>query len=295
MVRRWIPLILLAITISLRAEELGTPLPALPDRAKLLLDEDWSSGKIDPARWYSPRRKWNNGNAGVVPALWTYAYRPNGAPRGRGGFARGEFLPDRPLFNPFIGNAYWSEIDFPEFGRDGRFDQVLYNTFLQNKHDPKRYIVHGPADGQYHTFTTDWRTRLVPLDNVTDAQVKQAEGYWWIHDKSIPYESYYGNPLKKLGKDRYALYTGDRADHFIDGKKVAENTRYVPAMAAQLTMGIWLPDWAGPAPWQTSRVAFASVKVWSCNDEGDVTNILKDDCPDNFPNPAPPATIPNSP
>ncbi|HSU67197.1 MAG TPA: hypothetical protein VLJ39_10010, partial [Tepidisphaeraceae bacterium] len=106
--------------------------------------------------------------------------------------------------------------------------------------------------------------------------------YWWVHDKSVPFEQYLGNPLKKLAANRYAVYMGDRADHYIDGHKVAENTRFVPCMAAQLTVGIWLPDWAGKAPWETASVSFASVRVWQFDDAGDVRGVLTEDVPSSF-------------
>ena len=46
----------------------GKPGP-LPPKAKLVLDEDWSSGKINPKRWYALRKKWGQNNFGVVPEL----------------------------------------------------------------------------------------------------------------------------------------------------------------------------------------------------------------------------------
>src|SRR5436190_15364380 len=39
--------------------------PPLPPGATLVLDETWSS--IDPARWYRPRKRWGQGNHGVIP------------------------------------------------------------------------------------------------------------------------------------------------------------------------------------------------------------------------------------
>ncbi len=41
--------------------------PPLPEAAILALDEDWSSGAVDPARWYALRKQWGAGNHGVVP------------------------------------------------------------------------------------------------------------------------------------------------------------------------------------------------------------------------------------
>ncbi len=43
------------------------PLPPLPSQAKLVLEEDWSSGSIDEKKWYVYRKRWGNGNHGVVP------------------------------------------------------------------------------------------------------------------------------------------------------------------------------------------------------------------------------------
>ena len=78
------------------------------------------------------------------------------------------------------------------------------------------------------------------------------------------------------------MYCGEKAVHWIDGKKIGENTRFVPAMAAQLKLGIWLPKWGGPAPWETSRASFASVKVWQYDDPGDVRGVLTEDISDSF-------------
>lgn len=342
-------------------------LPPLPEKARLVLDEDWSSGRIDPDRWYVLRKKWGQGNHGVVrdnvkiekdpvgdrkmnvlvcevhgdlydgpvngfdgktrvggvivskaflasgrfevvvkigsenksadgpttptrpigavPAIWTYGYRYVSVPPER----KDDFHSPTPLFNPHMGvyggeaNEYWSEIDFPEFGKSGEFDQAMYNTFLQNRHDSRTFDVAPAIDGRYHTLTTEWRTELRPLDSVRDSQVIESEGYYWIQDKSIPFDQYFGNPLKRLDKDRYAVYAGKIATHWIDGKKVGENTKYVPAMAAQLNIGAWLPGWGGPAPWKVSRVSFASVRVWQYDDPGDARGIITDDIPSSDP------------
>jgi hypothetical protein len=369
---RWLLILVAAWVSSIPAsaavpDNHGRAIDSLPETARLVLDEDWSSGKIDPTRWYVPRRKWGAGNHGVtpdnvrlardtvdgvaqnvlvceahgdrydgpvigqggkrvrvggmavstqffasgrfevvmkvggtktqdggptdprrptgtVPAIWTYAYRYVSVPRAR----MNEFVPETPLYNPHMrvygggANEYWSELDFPEHGKGGRFDKALYNTFLQNRHDSRKFDVPGAADGQYHTYTTQWRTRLEPIQGVTDAQVLEHAGFCWVRDKAVPFDKYLGNPLKRIAKDEYAVYSGERADHWIDGKKVAENTQFVPSMAAQLTLGVWLPEWAGEAPWKTATVSFASVKVWRYDDPGDVRGVLTQSVPDNF-------------
>lgn len=341
--------------------------PPLPEDARLVLDEDWSAGRIDSERWYALRKRWGRGNNGVVPenvrigrdivggtkknvlvceahgdrydgpvvgwqgqrsrvggvlvseehfasgryeivlkigatephaggpedptqprgavpAVWTYGYLYVSVPDEE----KGSFVPDQPLYNPNMqaygggANEYWSELDFPEFGREGDLGLGLYNTFLQNRHDPNEVDVSAAIDGRYHTLTTEWRTTLEPLDGVTDGQVAEHKGYRWVCDESVPFERYLGNPLKRLGPDRYAVYQGERATHWIDGRRVFENRKFVPAMTGQLNLGVWLPDWAGPAPWQTATFTFASVKVWQYGDSGDVRGILTGDIPDNL-------------
>ncbi len=344
----------------LQAEEIS--IPPLPDSAQLVLDEDWSSGKIDPKRWYMLRKKWGQGNhgvvpenvsivtdrvngkeckvlecrangdeytgeitgqwnkktrvggvivskqhfasgrfevvmkvgsaehptpAGMVPAIWTYGYRmvkiKTDQPK--------EFHRDHPQYHPYLqewGPAqafYWSEIDFPEYGKAGKYDNPMYNTFLNKQHHSMTFDVKGAANGDYHTYTTDWRTHLVPIEGVKDSQVAEAKdfkGFYWVQDKSIPYKKYWGSPLRKLAKDKYAVCSGLSARHWVDGEFIGENVKLVPAMAGQLNLGVWLPKWAGAAKWETMSVKFASVKVWQFNDKGDVKGFMKNDITDNF-------------
>ena len=358
--------IALATATAPAAAPPDTPLIPVPSRYPIAFAEDWEATRIDPDKWYLLRKRWGEGNRGVVPenvrierdtvagaernvlvcyahgdhydgpvvgeggartrvggvivskpyfasgrfevvmklgstephdggpadprlprgtvpAVWTYAYRYARVPRDRAG----EFSRDVPLYNPHLAKSrptamYWSELDFPEYGKAGDFTRAMYNTFLQDRHRPEMFDMRGAADGNYHTYTTEWRTKLDPLPNVTDAQVVEHGGFWWVRDKSVPFERYLGNPLKRLGRDQYAVYRGDEALHWIDGHFVARNTTFVPAMAAQLNLGVWLPDWAGPAAWKTARISFASVKVWQYDDPGDVRGVLVDPIDDSF-------------
>jgi hypothetical protein len=138
------------------------------------------------------------------------------------------------------------------------------------------------ADGQYHTYVMEWHTGLKPLTGVKDSQVVERQGWWWVQDRTIPINSYLGNPLKRLGKDEYAASIGLTVQNWVDGKFVGQNTRNVPCMAGQLTLGVWLPGWGGPAPWQTASVSFGPVKVWQFDDPGDARDILTEDVPPNF-------------
>lgn len=360
---KWILLCLVAMTGMLRAATNDAVLPPLPATARLALEEDWSSGAINPARWYALRKMWGQGNNGVtpqnlrvgrdtvagheknvlvctahgdeydgdvvgydgarsrvggvlvskgwfasgrfevwmkvggvagtgayepprgtVPAIWTYGHRAVRVPDAD----KDRFVASMPLYNPHLKaygvglNEYWSEVDFPELGKNGDFTHGLYNTYCQNQYDWQTFPLPSVADGQYHCFTTEWHTALKPLPGVTDAQVIEHGGFWWIRDAGAPFASYLGNPLKRLGPDRYCVHAGESAVHWIDGRKVGGNTRNVPCMAAQLNLGIWLPQWAGPAPWKTASVSFASVKIWQYDDAGDVRGILVDDIGSNF-------------
>ncbi len=219
---------------------------------------------------------------GAVPAVWTYGYRYVSVSSDFD-----SFHPEQPLYNPLMkvyGNAneYWSELDFPEFGANGDFDIGLYNTFLQNKHQGSSFNVTPMIDGEYHILTTEWRTGLVQIAGVTDAQVIESGGYHWIQDKAISYNLYYGNPLKRLGTNQYAVCMGTRADHYIDGRKVGENLTFVPSMAAQLTFGVWLPGWGGVAPWKQSTVSFGPVRIWQYHDPGDVRGVIISNVTNNY-------------
>jgi len=221
---------------------------------------------------------------GIVPAIWTYGYRAVSVPAK----LSDNFSPTQPLYHPSLqkwgkGQAlYWSEIDFPEYGKGGKFDRPMYNTFLNSKHQPLTFDAHGAADGRYHTYTTEWRTGLVPIKGVKDSQVAKAKGFYWVQDKAVDFGLYLGNPLKRLGRDRYAVCSGLTARHWIHGRFIGENKTFVPVMGGQLNVGVWLPKWAGPAPWKTAAVYFASVRVWQYGDPGDVPGILTEDITDNF-------------
>jgi hypothetical protein len=221
---------------------------------------------------------------GAVPAIWIYAYRLAGIAAEK----QTAFNVDAPLYNPNLkvsgspATEYWSEIDFPELGKNGNFEHGGYNVFCQNRYEWKTFAVPPVADGQYHTYNMEWRTGLKPLPGIKDSQVIEYDGFWWVQDKTIPINSYLGNPLKRLGKDDYAACCGLTVSNWVDGKLVGQNTRNVPCMAGQLTLGVWLPGWGGPAPWQTALVSFGPVKIWQYDDPGDVRGILTEDVPPNF-------------
>jgi hypothetical protein len=221
---------------------------------------------------------------GAVPAIWTYAYRWVQVPEEK----KPDFVPEPPMYNPLMGvsgspaTEYWSEIDFPELGKNGDFAHGLFNTFIQKRYNWQTFSVPSVTDGQYHTYTMEWRTELKPLADVKDSQVVEHDGFWWVQDKTIPINSYLSNPLRRLGKDQYAVCWGKKAEYWIDNQRVGATMSNVPSMAAQLTIGVWLPQWGGPAPWQKATVSFSSVKIWQYDDAGDVRGVLTQDVPANI-------------
>jgi hypothetical protein len=234
--------------------------------------EKLTDGPADPTR-----------PIGTIPAIWVFAgWNTRVKPELSDGYVK-----ENPLYQPYLqeygkGNAYyWSELDFCELGKKGDFEHGLYNTFLHKKTD-SRVLPVQVADGKFHTYTTEWRTTLVEVKDLRDDQVMEHDGRFWVRDLKVPFSSYWGNPMRKLGPNRYAVQQGQIASHWIDGKFIGENTKFVPCIAAQLSLGVWLPDWAGPAPWQVSRVSFGPVRVWKYNDEGDVKGLISNDQPDNI-------------
>lgn len=296
----------------------------LPKESRLALEESWE--KIDPARWYLPRKRWGQGNNGVIPenvrvengvlvceahgdlydgaavGIEDHKARVGGVIVSKQFFASGRFEvsirigsasappggpadPKRPIgavpaiwTYAFRGGKpeLLSELDFPEFGKGGVFEKGLYNAYCQAQEHTSTFDVSSVIDGRFHTMVTDWRTTLLPAEEFTDAMTVERDGYWWLKDDRK------GLPLKRLGPDNYKMCRGLKAVHWIDGVKVGETAEAVPCMAAQLTLGVWLPGWGGPAPWKTSTVSFGKVRVWQYGDPGDVRGVLTDDLKDNF-------------
>ena len=122
----------------------------------------------------------------------------------------------------------------------------------------------------------------MPIAGLKNSQVVEYLGYHWIHDKAVPFQSYYGNPVRKLGADQYAVMSGPRAVHYLDGRKVGENIIYTPSMAAQLTLGVWLPGWGGSAPWKQSKASFASARIWTYQEDGDIHGVVINNITNNF-------------
>ena len=344
---RFVLLFLLIISFNSSAEE----------NSKIFF-EDWGSAKIDSLKWYSPRKKWGNGNNGVIPenlkfekdtvfgkektvlsfygngdaytgslsglngnkarvgsmlvskrffasgvyeivfkigdsekgkpvgmipAIWTYAYR----------FVKHsedkykKFDSKNPAYHPVLdkhkwgGCEYWSEIDFPEFGKNQELNKALFNTFMNANFHSQIIPTPTVTDGKYHTMKMTWQTELIPIE-ITDSQVAEDGGLWWVQDEKVKFENYRGNPLKRLGKDKYSVYAGKEVLYELDGKVIGRSTSFIPAMAAQLNLGVWFPEWGGKAPWERAKMSISSVKITPLNNSGDCFGFLVDDLKDNF-------------
>ena len=146
---------------------------------------------------------------GIVPAIWTYGYRAVAVQAK----LSDDFSPTQPLYQPYLqkwgkGQAfYWSELDFPEYGKGGKFDRPMYNTFLNSKHQPLTFDAHGTADGSDYeaasgtlTFAPGETSRsiivaingdtdnephetfVVDLSNPSNATLGDAQATGTIHD-----------------------------------------------------------------------------------------------------------------
>ena len=106
----------------------------------------------------------------MVAAIWTYGYRlvrvKTDTPD--------EFNAEQSRYHPYLQEwrpvpaFYWSEIDFPEYGKAGECAEPIYNIFITKQKESKPFDVHGVADGGYHTYTTEWRNGLVPIPEVEE-------------------------------------------------------------------------------------------------------------------------------
>ena len=106
--------------------------------------------------------------SGIVPAIWTYGYRVVKVEES----LADSFQKTKPLYHPYLQNwgkglcFYWSELDFPEYGKDGKFARPMFNTFLNKQHEALTYDVHGAADGNWHTYTRDLMgTQRIPASH----------------------------------------------------------------------------------------------------------------------------------
>lgn len=59
--------LIFALLPGLQSSYASAALPPLPKAARLAFEETWRDGAIDAKRWYPLRKKWGEGNNGVVP------------------------------------------------------------------------------------------------------------------------------------------------------------------------------------------------------------------------------------
>lgn len=162
------------------------------------------------------------------------------------------------------------EIDFPELGKDNDLNRALFSAYLTptKKGYTTKEVMLEVNDGEFHTYAVEWRTTLFPLYDVTDRDVTEQEGKLFITN---PKNTYQGRPVHKNGTDDYSLYTGKSVVFFVDDKEVARINKFIPFIPMQLHLGVWFPEWAGPAPWEEGRVYVSKVRAIPYRDPGDFT------------------------
>jgi hypothetical protein len=65
------------------------------------------------------------------------------------------------MYNPYLNfrgwnnNEYWSELDFPEFGKGQNLEAGLYNTFLNRNHQSRQFST--------KALIPEWAARVLIL------------------------------------------------------------------------------------------------------------------------------------
>ena len=163
-----------------------------------------------------------------------------------------------------------SEVDFPELGHYGKWDSAMYNVYLTEKEAIylTKTLPHRVSDGKYHKYSMVWRTDLVDTDCRTTVEHPLMPKRYYCNDISSKDQSF---PTTTV-EGRTKIYRGVRTDFYIDDVFVvsAVNPDPVPAVAAQLCIANWLPDWAGPANFDMVSMFVSEVSIQPFNDPGDV-------------------------
>ena len=246
--------------------------------ACIVTRESFASGRYDITM------KIGNGNlplrGGMCVSAWMFHYEEHVA-----GDDPSLPNPDDPLYQPTYrrnGGDFWysvvnSEIDAPELGHANRGDYVQgwYNAYLSDLDAAASYNQftldrgNDVRDGQYHTYSFEWRTRLVDVPDITDQDVIAKNGYYYI---AKPGHTYQG--MASIKQDgNYRVCAGKEVVCLFDGTeigRIAETT--VSAVAARLIVGIWFPSWSGAAPWDETDVYVSRIAITPFGDPGDVFN-----------------------
>lgn len=165
-----------------------------------------------------------------------------------------------------------SEIDCPEFGRNGDFNTPAFVTYTSEllsstiNVDLSQYAIN-VLDGNYHSYRTIWKTDLIPT-TLQDFQVRSQGAYFYAYDSATsPIQGY---PVVKSYGIWY-MYTGKSATLFIDGSEVGQITQTISPISARLTLLSWFPSWAGVPNWDETKVYISEVSIIPCEEPGDVT------------------------
>lgn len=224
--------------------------------------------------------------AGLSPALFTFHYEEHYPSRSdkAGTKLNLQDVQYQPLIKQ--GNrtsGYYStvnsEIDWPEFGKNGDFNTAAYTAWTSEvvsttqDADLSQYGIN-VLDGNYHTYRMVWQTELIPT-TLVDSQVRSQGAYFYAFNSSTsPLQGY--AVVKNFGI--WYMYAGKSATFYVDGYQVGQITQNVPPVSARLTVLAWLPFWAGPANWDQTKVYISEVSITPSADIGDV--LLQ---PESFP------------
>jgi len=218
-------------------------------------------------------------SAGMAPSIWTFHYEEHNADETKSS--------DDVNVNDLLyrwrakvnGGGYFystvnSEVDWPELGHSGQFAQGLYTTYVSEREYltstfdmPKLRSLN---DGKYHVYTLEWRTELRPSTCSVALPHNGLAGQLYCAEAAHEHQ---GFPLLQRADGGYDVYAGKSLRYLVDGVEVGSHTAAnapISAIAARLCIAAWLPNWAGPAPWQRSEVRVAEVSAKPLYDDGDI-------------------------
>lgn len=222
---------------------------------------------------------------GIVPTIHFFHYEEH--PAGKDNPDGSLMNPLNPLYQPRYRESleeegYYSavnaEIDAPEIKFNDNGIIGSYNTYLstvQSSINIQKVDLPDILDGKYHTFRTEWHTKLVPTD-LKDDQVSPRGFYYYAANS--PDSLLQGWPVVKKADCKWYVYQGASVTYYLDGKKIAESTEKVPFISCRVNIGGWFADWAGIPDWDEVKMYVSNIKITPFNDEGDVLNQ-----PESFP------------
>jgi hypothetical protein len=206
-----------------------------------------------------------------VFSAWTFHYETHRAKAGdsAGNQLNPADLQYQPALKQGSAGAYYSvvnsEIDAPEYGIAGNYNEANYNTWLtEMKYDIKSLRNVRPIlDGRYHRYSFRWANQAVPLPGLKSTQVTMANGYLRINAAGV-FPAYQGYAVVRNADGTYSAIVGKSVSFYMDGQ-LLRTTSLCSAVPARFVIGNWFANWAGAANWEYCKFTIARVAITPSN------------------------------